>query len=258
MKPITILPENYLDLIFLNRNKNYGAYELRKNYPTTVVKSMGGVMGLMLLLALFIYLHKSETAPIIRPIIDGYHFANIDPNIITPPKPVAPTPPPAARTNAPTNTIPHIVHDEFVTTKPDETTSATTTSTSSGTTTTGATVTGSATTTTTTTTTETIYTPLRWATDMPKFQGDINEYLASHIAYPEMAKASNVQGKVVIEFVVNENGSISNLRLVKGIGSGCDEEAMNVIRNMPQWIPGKQNGTPVKIYLMLPITFKLD
>ena len=259
MKPTNLFPENYLDLIFFNRNKNYGAYALRKNYLTTVLKSLSMVLGFIVLFALYAFLHKAAPTPVLHPNLDGHHFVDISTEIVLPPKPTLPTHPPIHQPHIPATTIPHIVHDELVTTKPDEhlnttTTSATTgsssTSTSSSSTTTG--------TTSSTTSSSSTYVPIRWAEEMPKFQGDINTYLANHIQYPEMAKSANIQGKVVIEFVVNEDGSVSNLRLVKSIGGGCDEEALNVVKNMPHWLPGKQNGSPVKIYMLLPITFTLN
>lgn len=76
--------------------------------------------------------------------------------------------------------------------------------------------------------------------------------------YPEIAKESNIQGRVTVKFVVNEEGNVSDIIVVKGIGGGCDEEAVRVVKKMPKWKPGKQNGRPVKVYFSLPITFRLE
>ena len=72
-----------------------------------------------------------------------------------------------------------------------------------------------------------------------------------------MARESGTKGRVVIRFVVNEDGSVSNLTVMKGIGSGCEEEAIRVIKGMPKWRPGKQNGKAVKVFFTLPINFVL-
>jgi protein TonB len=67
----------------------------------------------------------------------------------------------------------------------------------------------------------------------------------------------NVEGKVFVQFVIDKDGSPSDITVLKGIGSGCDEEAVRVIKNMPKWTPGKQRGRPVKVRMSLPIVFKL-
>ncbi len=66
-----------------------------------------------------------------------------------------------------------------------------------------------------------------------------------------------IEGKVFVEFVVDKDGTITNVKAIKGIGAGCDEEAKRVIEGAPKWSPGKQRGRPVKVRMILPITFKL-
>lgn len=82
-------------------------------------------------------------------------------------------------------------------------------------------------------------------------------YLRDNIKYPEMAKESGVQGTVYVTFVVEKDGSISNVKILRGIGGGCDEEAVRVIKNMPKWSPGKQRGRPVRAQFNMPIRFIL-
>lgn len=82
-------------------------------------------------------------------------------------------------------------------------------------------------------------------------------YLRDNIKYPEMAKESGIQGTVYITFVVEKDGSISNVKVLRGIGGGCDEEAVRVIKNMPKWSPGKQRGRPVRAQFNMPIRFIL-
>lgn len=83
------------------------------------------------------------------------------------------------------------------------------------------------------------------------------EMIGANLRYPEEAKKQGVQGKVFIEFIVNEDGSLSNLTVLKGIGSGCDEAAMETLRKSPNWIPGKQNGKVVKQRMVLSINFSI-
>lgn len=84
------------------------------------------------------------------------------------------------------------------------------------------------------------------------------KYVQENLKYPEQARADTIQGKVYVQFVVDKDGSITDAKTIKGIGGGCDEEAVRVIANSPKWIPGKQRGEAVKVRMILPITFKLD
>lgn len=83
------------------------------------------------------------------------------------------------------------------------------------------------------------------------------EYVRKNLNYPSQARRMNIEGKVFVQFVVDKDGSITEVQAVKGIGAGCDEEAVRVIKNSPKWKPGKQRGRPVKVRMILPITFKL-
>jgi protein TonB len=96
---------------------------------------------------------------------------------------------------------------------------------------------------------------------MPSFPGGmaaLMKYLATHIKYPELAKESGIQGRVFINFVVEPDGSISHVKVLRGIGGGCDEEAVRVVKSMPKWIPGKQRGKPVRVSFNLPVKFTLE
>ena len=84
------------------------------------------------------------------------------------------------------------------------------------------------------------------------------KYLRDHIKYPEMAKESNIQGTVYLKFVVEKDGSITHIQVLRGIGGGCDEEAVRVIKNMPKWKPAKQRGRPVRLWFSMPIKFTLQ
>ena len=83
-------------------------------------------------------------------------------------------------------------------------------------------------------------------------------YLGSTIVYPQIAKETGITGTVIVTFVIEKNGSISNIQVLKGIGGGCDEEAVRVIRLMPKWKPGRQKGKSVRVQFNLPIRFTLE
>lgn len=97
--------------------------------------------------------------------------------------------------------------------------------------------------------------------DDPQFPGGteaLMKYLSKNIRYPEQAKKENIQGKVYVKFVVEKDGSITDAKVLRSIGGGCDEEALRVVKAMPKWEPGKMQGTPVRVQFNLPIVFKLQ
>ena len=97
--------------------------------------------------------------------------------------------------------------------------------------------------------------------EMPSFpggEGKLMEYVAKNIKYPQIARETGIQGRVFVGFVVEPDGSISNVKLLRGIGGGCDEEAMRVIKSLPKWKPGKQRGKAVRVSYQIPVFFKLQ
>jgi len=102
--------------------------------------------------------------------------------------------------------------------------------------------------------------PLPMAGIQPEFPGGMQAlhlYLKNNINYPEQAKNVGISGTVYISFVVERDGSVTNILLWRGIGGGCDEEALRVVESMPRWNPGLQNTMPVRVQMTLPIEFKL-
>lgn len=93
--------------------------------------------------------------------------------------------------------------------------------------------------------------------EQPTLDG-LYEFLSSHIKYPEEAKELGIQGKVFVTFVVEKDGSITEVKVLRGIGGGCDEEAVRVVKSMPKWNPGKQRGTPVRVQFNIPVKFTLN
>lgn len=95
----------------------------------------------------------------------------------------------------------------------------------------------------------------------PSFPGGLQEmykWLNKNVVYPEMAKESGISGQVVLTFVVGKNGSISDVTIVKDIGGGCGKAVKAVVEKMPKWTPGEANGHPVKVRYTLPFKFKLE
>ena len=97
--------------------------------------------------------------------------------------------------------------------------------------------------------------------NMPEFPGGrkaMYAFLNENLVYPEIAKEQKVEGQVIVSFVVGANGSLSKIELAKGIGSGCDEEALRLVSIMPAWVPGFHHGKPVPVEYNLAVGFKLD
>ena len=101
---------------------------------------------------------------------------------------------------------------------------------------------------------------LKVVEEMPVFPGGaakMMEYISKNIVYPTYAFDNGIQGRVFVSFVVERDGSISNVKAMRGIGFGCDEEAIRVIQSMPKWIPGRQRGETVRCSYIIPILFKM-
>ena len=96
---------------------------------------------------------------------------------------------------------------------------------------------------------------------MPEFPGGMDQmakFLSENIKYPEEAKDKGVSGRVFISYVIEKDGSVSSAKVMRGIGGGCDEEALRVVNAVPKWKPGLMKGKPVRVNYMLPVNFKLD
>ena len=97
--------------------------------------------------------------------------------------------------------------------------------------------------------------------EMPQFPGGqaaLLEYLAKNIKYPVVAEENGVQGRVIVTFVVERDGSITDVKVVKSVDPSLDKEAARVVKSMPHWIPGKQNGSAVRVKYTVPVTFRLQ
>jgi len=98
------------------------------------------------------------------------------------------------------------------------------------------------------------------AEEMPQFPGGekaLMEYIAKNLTYPQEARDKGVEGRVFIGMVIEKDGSVSNVKVLRGISQECDAEAVRVISSLPKWKPGKMKGEPVQVSYQIPINFKL-
>ncbi len=99
-----------------------------------------------------------------------------------------------------------------------------------------------------------------YAEIMPEFPGGqqaLNSFIRHNLNYPSLAKGNDIEGVVLVQFIVMQDGKIDQLRILKSLGYGCDEEALRVIRSMPNWKPGKHNGVEVPVIFIIPLKFTL-
>jgi protein TonB len=104
-------------------------------------------------------------------------------------------------------------------------------------------------------------TPFTSVEQMPEFKGGIKEmfkFISNNLRYPALAAQMGMEGTATIRFVVDKLGSVTDVELLRGFDKSCDAEAMRVIKSMPKWQAGRQNGMAVNVYYIIPIRFKLD
>jgi protein TonB len=106
--------------------------------------------------------------------------------------------------------------------------------------------------------TEAIYTFLQESASPKGGMQSFYSYVSEKIKFPTQAVRMGIEGKVFVEFVVNKDGTLTDVKAVKGIGAGCDEEAVRVVKSAPAWNPGKQRGKPVRQRHTVPISFRLN
>ncbi|MFO8000827.1 MAG: energy transducer TonB [Marinilabilia sp.] len=97
--------------------------------------------------------------------------------------------------------------------------------------------------------------------DMPEFPGGdqaLHQYLAEAVKYPTIAQENGIQGRVYVKFVINTDGSVTDVEVARGVDPSLDKEAVRVVREMPKWKPGEQRGEPVRVSYTVPINFKLQ
>ncbi len=267
MEPSTILRSDALDILFENRNKQYGAYPLRRNYPQRLLTAMG-LMALLVLATNFFLLRpkapKLLTGPMI--VLDDTRLIKLQPPTVDPPPPPAPAPsaPPAASEKY---IAPLIVPDNQQTDPlPEMETLADkliATSTTEGPLSDGVTRppvpenagTGAA---PVEPEKEKVVEILKTAEVMPSFPGGLSalqRWLSRNLR-PQEGLEPGQRVKVIARFVVDVNGNITGIQLTQPGGEPYDQEVLRVINKMPKWNPGKQNGSTVAVWFNIPIIFE--
>jgi protein TonB len=262
MEAEKILTADLDDILFENRNKGYGAYFLRKIYRKHIVNA--GLITLATLILAFAYpyicLLLSSSVTTEKPTITVTTLSPPPPlDKTTPPPPPPNMPPPPPKTIH--FTPPVIKPDEQVPPEQEVPPQVEVQQAPPG----------------PTTDPNANYNfndapaapvvedkkqePFMYVEQMPEFPGgevELMKYLQKNIKYPPAARENGIEGKVVLQFVVDEKGNISEIKIIRDIGGGCGDEAVRVVKTMPPWKPGKQNGNAVPVYYKLPVTFKLS
>jgi protein TonB len=242
------------DLAFANRNKAYGGYLYRKKYPSTMLISMvAGIVILLLMVMAPWLIYQLEPIPLIEgDLMYEVNYLPMDPPADDLPDRLAGmlNPPATIEEKAPVVTDSVVVEEEKKITeeKPLQDPEAKTdTAPKEGPEGFGE---GSG-----------IDQGVVVTADVhPKFPGGDEYrlyYLRQNIRYPDAAIKGNIQGTVVVVFVVETDGLLTNIEVTRKLGGGCDEEAIRVIRAMPRWEPGKRNGRPVRVLIKMPIVFRI-
>ena len=265
-----------LDIIFANRNKAYGAYQLRRAYNKYLGRALGiGLLLIIFFFALPIILNAVRAlVPQDKPIDVVAELGpppDIDPNNPPPPPPPPPpTPPPPTRSTV--QFVPPIVKkdeevlDEEILTVEEviETKADVGTENKEGNEDAAPSIDENP------SELDIVEAPkqveektyemfdIQKPPSFPGGDGELLKYLASNIKYPPLARENNIQGSVVLTFVVSKDGGVRDVNIVKDIGGGCGKEAVRVVQSMPKWIPGEANGNAVKVRFTLPVRFKLE
>jgi periplasmic protein TonB len=265
MEPKTLLHADYLDIVFDNRNKNYGGYELRKHYDQRLGKA-GALIALSvgtLVCCSFVNWHRDvvthRSMTPVTPTIIHCTFSEALPKVthITPPPPSPQKLKVRVFTDPIVDATDNVPDDKTMTQNKNLADARPGLSVADGDSTGLGIVTESGNGKGKTIEVAKPNVPVRWVEQMPQFQGDMLAFIGSIIRYPVAASEAGIEGTVYIQFVVNEDGSVGNAIVLRGIGGGCDEEALRIVNAMPKWKPGKQNGNPVKVFFTLPVKFML-
>jgi protein TonB len=256
----------WLELVFNNRNKDYGAYYLRQHYAGNMIKAMSITFsGIILFIGVGMAL-KTKPVHIVQPppdIVTPVNLTEIKPPV-APPKHVEPPSPPASvRT---TRLVSFVVKpDNHVTEQPPVTVDIqgpvgpVTTPGKEGGDNVAPTTPGSGTS-TQPPADESIH-PAIGLDEMPTPVGGESawaKFLNRNLRFPAIPQEQQISGRVILSFVIEKDGSLSNIEVVRSAGYGFDEEAVRVLKLAKPWKPGKQNGQPVRVKYNIPINFQLS
>jgi periplasmic protein TonB len=250
------------ELVFEHRNKEYGAYVLRKTYKKHLTRAL--FLAILVLLAGMVYplvssYYAQKRAKYLEKSASAEFLSMDKPKEEAPPPPPPPPPPPAALEQkvkfvAPVVTTEEVVEESDVFNQDDL--NKTTTNEPVA------------------VVEETAPAPVQevieveeskpifsFVEEMPSFPGGEEsriKFLSSNISYPQQALENNIQGTVYVKFVIDSKGNVTDVQVARGIGGGCDEEAIRVVKMMPPWHPGKNNGKQVRVSMSMPVMFKIQ
>lgn len=256
------------EVIFENRNKNYGAFLIRESYNDSLIKSLACLSSIVLLLFGSVYVYNKTNSTIMDEKIAIFSDPQLDPIEYVTKVDVTPITEPVQNTavaaTAPAGAIGTTIIDDA-----PETTSVNVDNPVSGVgsaTATGISATGTETSTLIAVSPVVNTSPMPTeavivADEMPEFEGGVAglmRYVGQNIVYPAIAREIGKEGTVYVSFVINESGIVESAKVVRGIGYGCDEEVLRVMNKMPRWKKvGKNAGHPVKVRFNIPVSFKL-
>lgn len=257
--------ESYISrngVVFKGRNQNYGAYELRNNYNRRLTFIIGGVI--LFSVALFGF-KKFVDRPQEEEKVEKMEVTQID---LTPPPPVEETPPPPPPPPPPpmvemVKFVPPVIKDDAVEEEPqklqedvkDVNVSTKDQEGEKDIVAPPTEVAGPA-----EPAAPEIFTIVEENAEFPGGTAAMMKFMQQNTVYPAMAREAGISGRCFLKFVVNENGDISNVEILKGVPgcSDCDKEAIRVVKSMPKWKPAKMTGRSVKCYFNLPFNFKIQ
>jgi len=244
------------EIIFENRNREYGAYDLRKRYKSAASFSILGALGLCVLIFTILTLFAPKEAKGNREAIITIILTpdnTIDPNKLVKPEP--PRPLPVREQNR--YVAPDIVEDTLATDNILMTNDTAIDSVMNGNV---ADTTGPVVVSPVTPDNGNDVEPFIKVEESPVFPGGgaaLLKYIAENTKYPEEAIENNIQGKVIVKFAVWSDGSIKRMEIMRGVHPVLDAEALRVISTLPEWKPGKQNGKAVPVWFFVPVTFQM-
>lgn len=259
-----IFSDEWCDLVFEGKNHEYGAYELRKRSSRRHFRA--------LLIAVFLFVLACLSPAILRQILPKQVERNVSVRTFSEIKIDKPKenilkeiPPPPPIRNTVKFTPPMIKPDEAVNDEDEpkmqkeiveQKAAIGTTDFNKGTDDVAAPIAKE-----NAQITEDVDKPFLIVEQMPQFPGgekEMMKFIAENLKYPGKAQEAGVSGKVVVNFVVGRDGIITQIKVIRGIGMGCDEEAIRVLQKMPPWTPGQMGGKAVPVYFTFPITFRLN
>jgi len=249
--------KNLDDVVFEKRNKNYGAYYLRKAYSKFLSCGLSVTIGAVSLIVLipFLVYKQAHSVNIDKDVSAEFIIADLPKPIVLPPPP----PPPDTRSlerrmrlTTPIlvkEDVDNMLNQDIINDQPQSDDPV---------------ITGGEETPVEKKQPEVIepalppFTPLQVEPSFEGGEGKLFEWLGKNIVYPPDAIQVGIEGTVVVIFVVEKDGSITNAQLLKKIGGGCDEEVLRIMKIMPKWKPGIQNSVHVRVQFILPVRFNLE